>query len=57
MKVFFAWPPPLSVSPSLRLMYHVYTFGALMSLLASAIGQEEKKDAIDDDNEKGEYSE
>jgi hypothetical protein len=43
MKVFFAWSPPLSVSPSLRLMYHVYTFGALMSLLTSAIGQEEKK--------------
>jgi hypothetical protein len=43
MKVFFARPPPLSVSFSLRLTYHVYTFGAVMSLPTSAKSKEGKK--------------
>ena len=68
MKVFFAHCLPLSLpvscalfsTPSFavsqpfshHLMYHVCTFGVLMSLSSNAIGQEERKDAIDDDNEK-----
>ncbi len=42
-KVFVAWPPPFSVSPSLRLMYHVCNLGAVMSLPTNAISKEEKK--------------
>lgn len=56
----FVGPPPRfvsSLSPSSLRLSRAYTVGVLLSLPTSVISKEEKKDAIDDDNEKKQYGE